>query len=151
MSPVCGRITLSGVRDSRAMDDSESWRSSFYQASRPMSVTNDSDVEFSLVLVETTNLRIGTFMFDPTLDFFGQEQCTSPINEKQSWALLWIPADLSSSSHEYDTPSSSTSVSTFFTHQSPLTSQPPRRRSNEGRGNRTTGFFRDYMRLTFPR
>jgi len=52
-----GRITLSGVRDSKAMDDSESWRSSFYQASRPMSVANDSDADFSLI--ESTNQNSG--------------------------------------------------------------------------------------------
>jgi len=73
-SPVLrGRLTLSGVRDSKAMDDSESWRSSFYQASHPMSVANDSDAGFSLVLDETPNLNAGAFTFDPTLDFFSQE------------------------------------------------------------------------------
>jgi hypothetical protein len=120
-SPILrSRLTLSGVRDSKAMDDSESWRSSFYQASRPMSVANDNDADFSLVLDETANLNTGAFTFDPTLDFFGQEQRTSPVIEKPSWALSWTPADLSSSSHEYDTPSSSSSVSTFFTPSKPI-------------------------------
>ena len=97
-SPILrGRLTLPGVRDSKAMDDSESWRSSFYQASRPMSVANDTDGGFTLVLDETADLNAGAFTFDPTLDFFGQEQRTSPVNEKPSWALSWTPADLSSS------------------------------------------------------
>jgi hypothetical protein len=54
-----GRLALSGVRDSKAMDDSESWRSSFYQASRPMSVANDNDAEFSLILDATPHLNTG--------------------------------------------------------------------------------------------
>jgi len=57
-SPILrGRITLSGVRDSKAMDDSKSWRSSFYQASHPMSVANNNDVDFSLVLDGFANLH----------------------------------------------------------------------------------------------
>jgi hypothetical protein len=49
-----GHLALSGVRDSKVMDDSESWRSSFYQASRPMSIANEKDTDFSLVLNETS-------------------------------------------------------------------------------------------------
>jgi len=80
-SPVLrGRLTLSGFRDSKAMDDSESWRSSFYQASRPMSVANDNDGDFSIVLDETANLNASAFTFDPTLDFFGQEFCAIDRN-----------------------------------------------------------------------
>jgi hypothetical protein len=59
-------------------------------------------------------------MFNPSLDFFDQEQRTSPINEKQTWAFSWTPVDLSSSSHEYDTLSSSSSISTFFTPSKPI-------------------------------
>ena len=36
----------------------------------------------------------GAFPFDPSLGFFGQEQGTSSVNEKPSWALSWTPADL---------------------------------------------------------
>ena len=45
-----GRLALSGgVHDTKAMDDSESRRPSFYQASRPTPVANDDDAEFSLM------------------------------------------------------------------------------------------------------
>ena len=147
-----GRLALSGVRDSKAMDDSESWRSSFYQASRPMSVANDNDAEFSLVLSETPNVNAGGFTFDPSLDFFGQEHRTSPTNEKQTWPFSWTPADLSSSSHEYDTPSSSSSVSTFFTPSKPIDIPAPTTSKQRGeRKSRRGGFFRDHIRLSFPR
>lgn len=150
-SPILrGRLTLSGVRDSRAMDDSESWRSSFYQASRPMSVANDN--AFSLVLDEAAHLNTGALTFDPTLDFFSQEQRTSPLNEKPSWAFPWTSADLSSSSHEYDAPSSSSSVSTFFTKSKPIDIPTPATSKQRGeRKSRRGGFFRDHIRLTFPR
>lgn len=152
-SPVLrGRLALSGVRDSKAMDDSESWRSSFYQASRPMSVANDNDADFSLVLDETPHLNNGAFTFNPTLDFFTQEHRPSPIDEKQSWILSWTPADLSSSSYEYDTPSSSSSVSTFFTKSKPIDIPAPATSKQRGeRKSRRGGFFRDHIRLTFPR
>ena len=67
-----------------------------------MSVDHDNGGEFSLVLDETSDVKAGGFTFDPPPDFFGQEQRTSPVNEKQSWAFSWTPADLSSSSHGYD-------------------------------------------------
>ena len=106
-SPILhGCLALSGVRESKAMDDSKSW-SSFYQASRPTSVAHDNGGEFSLVLGEASDVNTGGFTFDPSLDFFGQEQQTLPTDEKQSRAFSWTPADLSSSSHEYNTPSSS--------------------------------------------
>jgi len=151
-SPILrGRLTLSGVRDSKAMDDSESWRSSFYQASRPMSVANDNDAGFSLILDETANVNTGGFTFDPTLDFFGQEQQTSPVGDKRSWAFSWTPADVSSSSQEYDTPSSSSSVSTFFTPSKPIDIPAPATSKQRERKARRGGFFRDHIRLTFPR
>ena len=152
-SPILrGRLMLPGVRDSRAMDVSESWRSSFYQASRPMSVANDNDADFSLILDETSNLNAGAFTFDPALDFFTQEQRTSPINDKQSWAFSWTPADLSSSSHDFDTPSSSSSGSTFFTKSKPIDIPAPATSKQRGeRKSRRGGFFRDHIRLTFPR
>lgn len=151
-SPILrGRLTLSGVRDSRAMDDSESWRSSFYQASRPMSVANDNDADFSLLLDETANVNTGGFTFDPTLDFFDQQQRTSLVDEKHSW-LSWTPADVSTSSQEYDTPSSSSSVSTFFTPSKPIDIPSPATSKQRGeRKSRRGGFFRDHIRLTFPR
>ena len=44
-----------------------------------MSVTNDNDAEFSLILGETPNVNASGFTFDPSsLYFFGQEQWTSP-------------------------------------------------------------------------
>ena len=121
-SPILrGRLALSGVRESKTMDDSESWFSeSPYQASRPMSIAHNNGGEFSLVLGETSNVNTGGFTFDPSLDFFSQEQRTLPANEKQSWAFLWTPPDLLSSFHEYDTPSSSSPVSTFFTPSKPI-------------------------------
>ena len=73
-----------------------------------------------LVLGETSNVNAGGFTFDPFVDFFGQEQRTSPANEKQSWAFSWTPPDLSPTSHEYDTPSPSSPVSTFFTPSRPI-------------------------------
>jgi len=151
-SPILrGRLTLSGVRDSKVMDDSESWRSSFYQASRPMSVANDNDAGFSLILDETAHLNTGALTFDPTLDFFSQEHRTSPLNEKQSWTFPWTPADLSSS-REYSTPSSSSSVSTFFTKSKPIDIPAPATSKQRGeRKSRRGGFFRDHIRLTFPR
>ena len=85
-----------------------------------MSVAHDNSGEFSLVLGETSNVNTCSFTFDPSLDFFGQEQRTSLASEKQSWAFSWTPADLASSSHEYDTPSSSSSVSAFFTPSKPI-------------------------------
>ena len=150
-SPIlCGRLALSGVRDSKAMDDSESWRSLFYQTSRPMSVANDNDGDFSLVLDESANLNNGAFTFDLSLDFFGQEQHTSPVNEKPSWALSWTHADLSSSSHEYDTPSSSSSVSTFFTPSKPIDILAPATSKQRGeRKSHCGGSFRDHIRLSF--
>jgi hypothetical protein len=152
-SPILrGRLTLSGVRDSKAMDDSESWRSSFYQASRPMSVANDNDASFSLVLEEAANVNTGGFTFDPTLDFFGHEQRTSPVNEKHSWAFSWTPADTSSSSYEYDTPSSSSSLSTCLAPSKPIDIPAPTTSKQRGeRKSRRGGFFRDHIRLTFPR
>ena len=147
-----GRPALSGVRDSKVMDDSESWRSSFYQASRPMSVANDDDdADFSLVFNETAHLNTSALTFDPTLDF-SQEQRTSPVNNKQSWAYPWTPADLSSSSHEYSTASSSSSSSTFFTKSKPVDIPAPATSKQRGeRKSRRGGFFRDHIRLTFPR
>jgi hypothetical protein len=54
-----------------------------------MSVANDNDASFSLVLEEAANVNTSGFTFDPTLDFFGHEQRTSPVNEKQSWAFSY--------------------------------------------------------------
>jgi hypothetical protein len=146
-SPVLGgRLALPGFRESKAMDDSEP-RSSFYQASRPTSVAHDNGGEFSLVLGETSIVNTGGFTFDPSLDFFGQEQWTSPANEKQPWAFSWTPPDLSSSSHEYDTPPP-LHLSPPFSHPpSPSTSRRPRHR-NEERGNRAVV---DSMPPPFPR
>ena len=93
----------------------------------------------------------GAFPFDPSLGFFGQEQRTSPVNEKPSWALSWTPADLSSSSDEYDKPSSS-SVSTFFTLSKPVDIlAPPTSKQRGERKSRRGGFFQDHLQLSFPR
>ena len=80
-------------------------------------------------------MNTGGFTFDPSLDFFGQEQRTSPINEKQTWPFSWTPVDLSSSSYEYDTPSSS-SVSTFLTPSKPIDIPVPM--TSKQRGEETT-------------
>lgn len=101
------------------MGDSESWKPSSYQASRTMSVANDNDTDFFLVLNKAADVNTGDFTFNPTFDFFSQEQQASTIDKKQSWAFSWTLADLPSSSHEYETPSSSSSVSTFFTPSKP--------------------------------
>ena len=83
----------------------------------------------------------GAFPFDPSLGFFVQEQCTPSVNEKSSWALSWTPADLPSSSYEYDTPSSS-SVSTFFTPSKPIDIlAPPISKQRGERKSRRGGFF----------
>ena len=96
----------------------------------------------------TTSLNTSAFMFDPALDFFGQEQRTSPVNEGPSWALSWTPAELSS--EEYDTPSASSSTYTFFTPSKPIDIPPPMTSKQRAEGkSRRGGFFRA-IRLTLP-
>ena len=72
-----------------------------------MSIARDNGGKFSPVLGGTSNVNTSGFTFDSSLDFLSQEQWTLPTNEKQSRAFSWTPADLSSSSHEYNIPSSS--------------------------------------------
>ena len=54
------------------MDNSKSWRSSFYQASRPVSVINDNDVEFSLVLAEISVRKRRRFHTQPVVGFLSR-------------------------------------------------------------------------------
>ena len=78
------------------MGVSKSRRSSFCPpAPRPTSVTNDSDTELSLVSSETSKVNTGYLMFNPSLDFFGQEQRTSLTNLKRPWILSWAVIFLS--------------------------------------------------------
>jgi len=119
------RLTLSGTCDSKAVDDSESRRSFFYQASHPTSVVSDDDRSFSTILDETANSGPSAFMFDPTLDFFGWGKHTSFFNEMLSWAFSWTPTSTRHPYHKYDTPSSSSFISTFFIPSKPIDIPPP--------------------------
>ena len=81
----------------------------------------------------------GAFIVNPTLDFFTQEQRTSPVYENPPRALSWTPADLSP-------------VSTFFSPSRPIDIPAPATSRQRGeRKRRTGGFFREHIRLTFPR
>ena len=72
-----------------------------------------------IALDGTPNLSTGVFTFDPILDFPSQGQCTLLANENHPGPSLGPPPTCHHS-HRYYTPSSSLSVSTFFTPSNPI-------------------------------
>jgi len=106
------------------VDDNKSQRSFFYQAPHPTSVASDDDRNFSTVLDEIANSGPGAFTFDPTLDIFSWGKRTSFVNEMLSWAFSWTPTPTRHPFRKYDTPSSSSSVSTLFTPSKPIDIPP---------------------------
>jgi len=98
----------------------------------------------------TPNLSTGVFTFDLILDFSSQEQCTLLANEKPPWAFSWTPPTCHNS-HRYDTPSSSLSVSTFFTPSNPINipaSARSRRGENRALARSYTGLSSAATRLS---
>jgi len=99
----------SGRADS-ASHSSSSDRDDSILCTRPMSVAGDSNSDLPPVMDGTADPNTGAFTSAPTLSISGQEHRTSPADERSSWVLSWTPAEPPSSSHGYDTDSSSSGV-----------------------------------------
>ena len=132
-------------------DDDESDGDDSILCARPMSTASDSNADSSPVVDGTTNPNIGDFTSAPTLDFTGQEQRTSPANERSSWVLSWTPAEPPSSSHGYDTDSSSSGIVPVVP---PKPTNIPSFAISKQRGRRRSpriGLPRGYTQPTSPR
>jgi serine/threonine protein kinase len=137
-SPIIG----GGARDSRAMDV-ESWRcsdsGSIYKSNKPWTSASGSDSQASLIFNDNNDKApaAGGFFFDPEMGFFGDDELDSP----PSWPNSWTPAPRPSEIEIYP-PSSTKPIDIPM----PVTTKP-----RQDRKRRKTSFFRDHIKLSFPR
>jgi len=143
-SPIMGKgLRLgAGLRDSRAMDvvDAESWKcsesGSLFKSREPWATSHPSDSRSSLVFNDKE--AVSGFIFDPDLGFFGDDE----LDSSPSWSSPpWSPTPISIPR------SAPTSTTRPIDIPMPVSATKPRL----DRKRRKTGFFRDHIKLSFPR